>query len=92
MGMLRRMKDLRDMANAAAGPDFEPIAGVGLELFAAVSKGSAAHGHDQARLPEIALSKGIDAASWETAAQGWNERMKANPAVAQRFSELYRGA
>jgi len=25
----------------------------------------------------------------EQAARGWNERIKANPAVAQRFNQLY---
>jgi len=134
MGMLRRMKDMKDMVNAApgmvaqaqqlgaqaqqmaaaqqmvaaqqmaaaqqammtpggamTGADFEPIAGVALDQFAAVSKGVAAYNYDAARLPEIAASKGIDAFSWDQASRGWNDRIKANPAVAQRFNQLYRG-
>ena len=138
MGMMKRMKDMRDMANAApgmvqqaqqmgaqaqemaaaqqaaaqarmaamqqqqggfaapgaapAGPDFEPIAGVSLEQFAAISKGVAAYNYDASKLVEVAASKGVDAAAWETAHVGWNDRIKANPAVAQRFNLLYRAA
>ena len=142
MGMMKRMKDMRDMVNAApgmmqqaqqmqqqaqqmgaqaqqyaaaqqaaaqaqmgaaqgqfgqpgaapTGPDFEPIAGVSLELFAAISKGVAAYNYDAAKLPEIAASKGVDTGAWDEASRGWNDRIKANPAVAQRFNVLYRAA
>ncbi|HET7018851.1 MAG TPA: hypothetical protein VFI65_33345 [Streptosporangiaceae bacterium] len=77
---------------APAGPDFEPIAGVSLEQFAAISKGVAAYNYDASKLVDVAASKGVDAASWETAHVGWNDRIKANPAVAQRFNLLYRAA
>ncbi|HWF78991.1 MAG TPA: hypothetical protein VN695_00330 [Streptosporangiaceae bacterium] len=77
---------------APTGPDFEPVAGVSLELFAAISKGVAAYNYDAAKLPEIAASKGVDAGSWDEASRGWNDRIKANPAVAQRFNVLYRAA
>ena len=133
MGMLKRMKDMRDMVEAApgmvqqaqqlsaqaqemaaaqqaamqaqaaqyggspagtaaAGADFEPVAGVSLEQFAAVSKGVAAFGYDPAKLPEIAASKGIDAVAWDAASRGWNERIHHNRAVAQRFNQLYRAS
>jgi hypothetical protein len=75
---------------APTGPDFDPIAGVSLEEFAAVSKGVAAYNYDGSKLPEIAASRGIPAASWDEASKGWNGRMQANPAVAQRFNQLYR--
>jgi hypothetical protein len=136
MGMLKRMKDMKDMVNAApgmiqqaqelgaqaqqmaqaqqaaaqaqyaqaqqmgqfgglpgvapTGADFDPIAGVSLEEFAAVSKGVAAYNYDGSRLSEIAASRGIPAANWDEASRGWNGRMQANPAVAQRFNQLYR--
>ncbi len=77
---------------APTGPDFEPIAGVSLEQFAAISKGVAAYNYDQSKLVEVAASKGVDAGSWDEAARGWNDRIKANPAVAQRFNLLYRAA
>ena len=111
MGLLRRMKDMRDMAEAqpgqlaqyqartaaaqdypAEGADFAPVAGVSLEQFVTVYKGVAALSHDDSRLTEIAQSHGIDPARWEAAAAGWNARIQASPAVANRFSQLYREA
>jgi hypothetical protein len=133
--MLKRMKDMKEMVNAApgmvaqaqqmgaqaqqmaaahqaaaqaqlaqaqgggfqpggvagpAGADLEPVAGVTLEQFVAVSKGVAAYNYDQTKLPEIALSQGIDPVSWQSASSAWNDRIKASPAVAQRFNQLYR--
>jgi hypothetical protein len=78
-------------AGAAAGPDFEPIAGVSLQQFADVSKGLAAHGYDQSKAVEVAMSKGISAENWQQALDGWNARVTANPAVAQQFNAYYRG-
>jgi hypothetical protein len=72
------------------GPDFEPIAGVTIEQFAAVSKGVAAFNYDASKLVEIAESKGIPSSAWEAAHHGWNDRIKANPAVARHFNRLYR--
>jgi hypothetical protein len=72
-----------------AGPDFEPIAGVSLQQFAEISKGLAAHGYDQSKAAEVAASKGVSADDWQVALDGWNERIKANPAVAQQFSKFY---
>ena len=72
------------------GPDFEPIAGVTLDQFAAVSKGVAMFNYDQSKLVAVAASKGIPASAWEAAHQGWNDRIKGNPAVARRFNQLYR--
>jgi hypothetical protein len=77
---------------APTGPDFEPIENVSLGQFAAVTKAVAAYNYDGSRLPEIAASKGIPAYAWETACNGWNERIKANPAVAQRYNQLYRAS
>jgi hypothetical protein len=73
-----------------AGPDFEPIAGVTLAQFAAVSKGVAAFSYDQSRLVEVAASHGIPAHAWAAGSQGWNDRIKTSPAVARRFNQLYR--
>jgi hypothetical protein len=132
--MFRRMKDMRDMVNAApglvaqaqqmgaqaqrmgaqaqqaamlahltqagggpaavapAGPDFEPIDGVSLDQFAAVSKAVAAFSHDQSKLAQIVVSRGIPMFAWETASPGWNDRVKRNFAVAQRFNQIYRAS
>jgi hypothetical protein len=77
---------------APTGPDFEPIANVSLDLFVAISKGVAAFNYDQSKLADVAASHGVSAADWDDASRGWNERIKANPAVGQRFNQLYRAA
>jgi hypothetical protein len=77
-------------AGLAGGPDFEPIAGVTLEQFASVSKGVAAYNYDASKLVIIAGQKGISAFAWDSAHTGWNDRIRSNPAVAQRFNQLYR--
>jgi hypothetical protein len=79
-------------AAVPGGPDFEPIEGVSLDQFAAVTKAVAIYNYDGSRLPEIAASKGIPGYAWETACNGWNERIKANPAVAQRYNQLWRAS
>ena len=57
-----------------------------------MGKAVAAYNYDGSKLPEIAASKGIPAIAWETASRGWNDRMLANPAVAQRYNQLYRAS
>jgi hypothetical protein len=78
-----------------AGPiddaDLEPIAGVSLEKYVEISKGLAEHGYDQSKATLVAASKGVSADAWETAVAGWNDRIKANRAVGQRFNQLYMG-
>jgi len=76
---------------ALAGADFEPVAGVSLDQFVAVSKGVAAFGYDQSKLVEVAASHGISASDWAAAHAGWNERIHQNRGVAQRFNQIYRG-
>ncbi len=71
-------------------PDFEPIAGVALDQFAAVSKGIVPYNYDRSRLAEVAASQGIDPVSWEAASQGWTSRIQASPVIAQLFNQLYR--
>jgi hypothetical protein len=74
---------------AEAGPDFEPIGGVSLQLYADISKGLAAYGYDQSKAVEVAASKGVSGESWEQASTGWPARIKANRAVGQRFNAYY---
>jgi hypothetical protein len=71
--------------------ELEPIAGVSLELFAEVTRGLADYNYDQTKAVVIAEQKGIAADAWQTAADGWNERITANPALSQEFSRLYTG-
>jgi hypothetical protein len=77
------------MERSSAIVDFDPIAGVSIELYAEISRGLAAFNYDIAKGPEVAASKGVSEESWEEAMQGWNDRIKANRAVAQRFNALY---
>jgi hypothetical protein len=79
------------VASQASDADFEPIAGVSIERYVEVSKGLAAYGYDPTKATDVAASIGIDADSWQTASEGWNQRMRANPGVAQRFNTIYRG-
>ena len=78
-------------AGDATGPDFEPVEGVSLELYAEISKGLAAYNYDQSMAPMIAGEKGVSPDAWQTAVDTWNARMKSNPAVGQRFNALYTG-
>jgi hypothetical protein len=70
-------------------PDFEPIADVGLEQFAAISRGIAAFGHDQSKLAHVTAAAGIPLQHWEAAARGWPDRIQGNHAVARRFNQFY---
>lgn len=68
-----------------------PIAGVDLASFAQVSADLAQYGYDQTKAVGLAAVRGIDAASWQTAMDGWNARIAANPAVARQFNAHYTG-
>jgi hypothetical protein len=37
----------------------------------------------------VAASHGVSAEDWQEALDGWNARIKANGALAQRFNKLY---
>ncbi|HVQ21930.1 MAG TPA: hypothetical protein VMT36_01535 [Candidatus Saccharimonadia bacterium] len=76
---------------AAVGPDFEPISGVSIELYAEISRDLATVNYDQAQAPALANAKGVVSADWDAAVAGWNARMQTNPAVGQRFNALYTG-
>lgn len=75
-----------DTSNPVAN---EPIHGVSLADFAAICAGLAAYNYDQSKAVEIAATKGFDAASYEAAEAGWNERILADPAIAREFNRLY---
>ena len=77
-------------AAAAAAGGTEPIAGVSLELYARISKELANRGGDQSLAPTIAEEHGVDAASWDAAVAGWNQRMSQDPSVGSQFSAFYR--
>jgi hypothetical protein len=75
---------------ARAGGEDEPIAGVSLEQYAAISKHAAAFGHDPAKMAEFAAARGITELAWRSAVAGWNARLRADAAVARRFNLRYR--
>jgi hypothetical protein len=87
---MNQMMQSQQAAVPATGSDFEPIAGVSIELYAEISKGLAAYGYDQSKAVEVAAAKGVSADAWAQALAGWNQRITANPTVAQRFNALYR--
>ncbi|MEO6157277.1 MAG: hypothetical protein ABIQ39_06570 [Ilumatobacteraceae bacterium] len=69
--------------------DESPIAGVTLELYVSISRSLADVGFDASKAPELAAKHGISPTAWEAAIVGWNARMQAQPAIAQRFNVLY---
>jgi hypothetical protein len=72
--------------------DLAPVGGVSLELYAQLSRELGERGATVDQAPALAAERGIDAADWDAAVAGWNQRMAADPAVAAQFSRLYRGA
>jgi membrane protease subunit (stomatin/prohibitin family) len=90
MNQVNQMTQGRPGATPNTGAGEEPIAGVSIELFAAISKGLAAYGYDQSKAVELAAAKGVSAGAWAEALDGWNARIATDPSVAQRFNALYR--
>ena len=81
-----------DQAAAAGGPDYEPIHGVSLEHFAEICKRACGPRLRPVKGTEVAASKGGSADGWQAALDGWNERIKNNATVAQRFNRFYVGS
>ena len=66
-----------------------PIAGVSLESYAKVVRGTAAYNYDSSMLPTLAAQHGIGDDAWHLAHEGWNARIRRDPGVAQRFTDVY---
>lgn len=74
-------------------PRLEPIAGVTLELYAAISKAAATQGVDAPGLVQLALARGVvSEEAWHEAQEGWNARMKGDMQLATQFGHLYQAA
>lgn len=71
-------------------PDLQPIGGVTLADFVAVSLDLGRVQFDSTRAAEIAATHGIDVGAWNHAADGWSERLRSNPLVAAEFNRIYR--
>lgn len=69
-----------------------PINGVDLATYAWVGKRLAGVGYDQSQAPAFAAQKGIAAADWAAAADGWCARMNAVPALGAEFRRHYDAA
>jgi hypothetical protein len=84
------------MAGGTVSPDdprLEPIAGVTLEQYAAISKAAATQGADAAGLVRLALARGVvSEEAWQEAQEGWNARMKGDTQLATHFGHLYQAA
>jgi hypothetical protein len=76
MGMLRRMKDMKDMVNAAPG-------------MIQQAQEMSAQAQQMAMAQQAAMQAQM---AQEDAHNGWNDRIRRNPAVAQRFNLLYRAS
>lgn len=74
-----------------ADPRLAPIDGLTIEMYARVSKVSAA-GIDRASLIAYAAGLGIDEQTWDSASYAWTERMRGDMPLAVHFGNLYRSA
>jgi hypothetical protein len=72
-----------------ADDPLQPIAGVSLEAYAKVVRGTAAYNYDSSMLPTLAAQHGIGDDAWHAAHQGWNTRIRHDPTVAQQFTDVY---
>jgi hypothetical protein len=72
--------------------NLDPIAGVGLELYAKVSRGIAPYGYDQSKLPRVARAFGVAPGDWALAQDGWTARIHEDRDVASLFSEYYKSS
>lgn len=66
-----------------------PIAGVSLETYARIVRGTAAYNYDSSMLPTLAAQHGVCDDDWHRAHQGWNARIRRDQSVAQRFTDVY---
>jgi hypothetical protein len=74
-------------------PRLEPIAGVGIEQYASISKAAATAGADENTLVRLALGRGVEGeTAWREAYDGWNARMKTDMQLATHFGHLYQAA
>lgn len=91
-----QMQQAAQYQAAAAQPlpstALEAIAGVDLATYAWVSKQVAHAGYDQTVALGAAAQRGIAAAQWQAAAEGWAVRMTTVPGLGTEFRRLYDAA
>jgi hypothetical protein len=74
------------------GPDFAPIAGVSVQLYAEICREVHATPDGDIKMKAIAQRHGVAPDPWDQAFSGWNARFTTNVAVAQAFVDAYRAA
>jgi hypothetical protein len=89
-----RMPAVREATTIAPGdPRLEPIAGVSIEQYAAISKAATRADADENLLVRLALGRGVESESaWRDAYDGWNARMRGDMQLATHFGRLYQAA
>lgn len=70
------------------GPEYQPVAGVSLELYANLLAEMSEYGEDEARCLATAAAHGVSAEAWEAAKAGWTARF-ADPALENRVSHAF---
>src|SRR4029453_838154 len=74
---------------AADDPRLTPIAGVGLAMYARISKVASQEGLTADGLVLKAQSYGITAEAWNEAATGWPARMRGDTQLAVHYGNLF---
>ncbi len=69
-----------------------PIAGVGLDRYAQLSKAIATRGLDKSRADAFVQSQGVSPVDYQAMCDGWTERFRGNTALAVHFGNLYQSA
>ena len=67
----------------------DPIAGVTLRAYAEINVEFAQEHYDTTKAISIAAARGISSTSWRQAVEGWNQRIRTSPEVADEFNRLY---
>jgi hypothetical protein len=75
--------------DVVAPHELAPISGISLERYAQLSKALGARGLEGAAVAAFLAGQGHTRLEWQTAADGWNARMKTNAALLTHFATLY---
>jgi len=67
----------------------EPLGGMAFDDYVGVCRRGAGHAMDDPGVLALASQHGIDAATWQAAYSGWNERITREPSLASHFVIRY---
>lgn len=71
---------------AVTDAELAPISGISLERYAQLSRALGEQGLDGAAVAAFLAGQGHTRLEWQTAAEGWDARMRANAALSSRFA------